>query len=125
MALVGAMIVFSGLIILSFAIAQLHKVLKLIDKKKSPANLQAPAAQAPPNVSAAVVGVLTDPAALAEAYDGLAKELGETFQLADLYALALRDDLPHPHLSIRRLREAQRLLSQGEGVFAWHDNNSA
>ena len=117
MALAGALIVFSGLIVLSFAISQLHKLLKLFDKKRDAAAVPAqPAPEAPAPVA---VDLLTDPVALAESYQPLVDELGETFQLADLYALAARDDLPHPHLSIKALRDAHRLVAQGEGLFTW------
>jgi hypothetical protein len=121
MALAGALIVFSGLIVLSFAIAQLHKLLKLLDKKREevPAPPPVPVAQAQDTID-----VLSDPVALAESYQPLAEELGETFPLADLYALAMRDDLPHPHLSIKALRDAQCLASQGEGVFKWQASGS-
>jgi hypothetical protein len=124
MALVGAAIVFSGLIVLSFTIAQLHKVLILFDKKQKPVGSQPSVAAAPPEASGSV-DVLMDMATLTVAYDALANELGESFLLAELYALALRDDLPHPHLSIRTLREARVLLPQGDGLFAWHDSRNA
>jgi len=118
MALVGAAIVFSGLIVLSFTIAQLHKVLILFDKKQGSLGSQPSVPAVPPEKSGSV-DLLEDMAALTVAYDALANELGESFQLAELYALALRDDLPHPHLSIRTLRETHALLSQGEGLFSW------
>ncbi len=124
MALVGATIVFSGLIVLTLAIAQLHKVLKLLSKKSVSPVVPPSVPEKPPEDAGSVDG-LTDMATLSEAYDALANELGETFQLADLYALALRDDLPHPHLSIRALREAQLLLSQGEGFFSWQASSNA
>jgi hypothetical protein len=121
MALVGALIVFSGLIVLSFAIAQLHKLLKLFDKKQKGLPTPPPA---PVEQTIEAVDVLSDPVALVESYQPLADELGETFLLADLYALAMRDDLPHPHLSITALRDAQCLAPQGEGVFKWQAGGS-
>ena len=124
MALVGAAIVFSGLIVLSFTIAQLHKILILFDKKQMPVASQ-PSVPAMPPAASGSVDELMDMAALTVAYDALANELGESFPLAELYALALRDDLPHPHLSIRTLREAHVLLPQGDGLFAWHDSRNA
>ena len=122
MALAGALIVFSGLIVLSFAIAQLHKLLNLLDKRREGAPLPPPT---PVEQASETIDVLSDPVALAESYQPLAEELGETFQLADLYALAMRDDLPHPHLSIKALRDVQCLASQGEGVFKWQANGGA
>jgi len=125
MALVGAIIVFSGLFVLTLAISQLHKILTLFDKKGVSPGDQPSVTEAPAVVKETSLDVLTDIATLAEAFAPLAAALGETFQLVDLYTLALRDDLPHPHLSIKTLREAEFLLSQGEGLFAWHDSRAA
>ena len=116
MALAGALIVFSGLIVLSFAIAQLHKLLSLLDKKRDKASAPPPA---PVQKTPPIIDLLSDPVALAESYQPLADELGETFRLADLYTLAMREKMPHPHLSIKALRETQCLSPQGEGVFKW------
>ena len=122
MALAGALIVFSGLIVLSLAISQLHKLL-LIFEKKGAADEAAPAG---PPVSHAMAGKgLENLDALVELYQQHSGVLGESFYLADLYTLALRDDLPHPHLSIKTFREAGLLISQGEDRFAWHATGAA
>jgi hypothetical protein len=120
MALAGAMIVFSGLIILSLAIAQLHKLLNLLEKKDVRAGVLPEPDDAIPAEIVKPGGPLTDLAALAETYRPLTAELDETFALADLYEQALRNDLPHPHLSIKTLREGRFLVAQGDGLFAWH-----
>jgi hypothetical protein len=117
MALAGALIVFSGLIVLSFTIAQLHKIIKLLEKKKKSAGV--PVTQPPPEAAGSATELLIDQAALTKAYQPLVNKLEETFELADLYALAASANLPHPHLSIKALRQAHVLIFQGEGLFKW------
>lgn len=120
MALAGAMIVFSGLIVLSLAIAQLHKLLELFEKKGDQAGALPVCSDELPAKIVKPGELLTDLAALAETYRPLTAELDETFQLADLYEQALRNDLPHPHLSIKALRDGRFLVAQGDGLFTWH-----
>ena len=124
MAAVGATIVFSGLVVLSFVISQIHKLLKLWDdreklierfKKKAPA---------------AVVEKVDAPAyserhlpsvdELVSAYEPLADQLEEFFNLSQLFEIAIKNDIPHPHLSIQRLQEAHILVAQGDGTFSWN-----
>ena len=115
MAVVGASIVISGLAILALIISQLHKVIGLLEKKKespvveiSEENLKesASAERCPANIDVTLT-----------LYRPLIEELDEQFQLADLYALAKKYHLAHPHLSIRCLREAGILHSLGDGAF--------
>jgi len=110
MAVTGTLIVMSGLAVLAFIISQLHKIIGLFEKKK-----------APPQVSlqSAEVNILTDLEATARMYRPLTKDLGDTFQLAQLYRIFEKEGLPHPHLTIRALRAAKYLQRSGEGVFSW------
>jgi hypothetical protein len=121
MALAGALIVMSGLAVLSFVISQLHKVAALLEGglKKRPAKEQAveplpqePVAPQPPVFD--LDGAKAD-------LKLLAADLGETFELAELYTAANRGKLPHVHLSIRSLRESGVIVPAGEGRFAWRD----
>lgn len=50
-------------------------------------------------------------------YEPLFKKLGDSFPLADLYKLSEKNNYPHPHLTIKRLREAQILIPVGDGNF--------
>jgi hypothetical protein len=120
MAFAGALIVFSGLVVLALAIAQLHKLLNLIEKKASGAadDLDAIIAE-----TEAAAGPFGDVSVLSGVYGSLASELGETFQLSELFALAQAKDLPHPHFSIKTLREGLYLMPQGDGVFKWEAND--
>ncbi len=118
MAAVGATIVLSGLAILSFIISQLHRILALMEKKpEAIAIIAEPEDQeeAPDPISPSLCPA--NPDGTLELYRPLIEELDEQFKLMDLYSLADRYHLPHPHLSIRCLRETGRLQSLGDGVF--------
>jgi len=125
MAVVGATIVFCGLVVLSLAISQIHKILNLWDdreqiisrfkKKPSAVSDQKPAEttyreQRLPSVDE-----------LANSYRLLAEKLQAPFNLSQLFEIANKNDFPHPHLSIQRLREANILVAQGDGTFIWNE----
>ena len=123
MAFAGASIVLSGLAVLSFIISQLHRIVGMIDKqeKESVSELYEPSA--PITTQPAIQAPEQCPAdlgAAAELYQPLISELGEPFQLADLYALANRYQFPHPHITIRCFREAAKLEPMGNGQFRWN-----
>jgi len=112
----GACIVFSGLAFLSFIISQLHRIVALLDR--------------PPKVK---VEVLADEKPLippppecpndltltTTRFQPLIDELDPEFDLADLYVLAKKYHLPHPHLSIRCLIDSGKLHPLGEGKFRY------
>ncbi len=112
----GAIIVFSGLLILSLIISQLHKLVALLEK--SPQSLEDAPAEA--TISKASSDPL-DIGSLLSHYLPLLEALDTEFQLAELYRLAQEHQLPHPHLSIRRLREADKLVFLGNGFFRYQD----
>lgn len=116
MATVGATIVLSGLATLALIISQLHKIVELFERKSTLPTVEASdestnkknitAESCPANIDNTV-----------ELYRPLIDELDQQFQLADLYELANKYHLPHPHLSIRCLRESGKIESLGDGVF--------
>lgn len=124
MAIVGASIVFMGLVVLSFAISQIHRLLMFWDDrqiylqrtkdfknrilKKRQKNL--------PKVEY----FLDDIIKTAEYYAPLIKQLGKSFKLVDLYNLAQNNNFPHPHLTISKFRNEKILLTQGDGAFIWN-----
>ncbi len=126
MSVTGALIVFSGLAVLSFVISQLHKVLNLwenrvyyyqklnnnkrqTDKAESTQEKTPSQPVSPQDMDDNIVN-----------YMPLLEELGESFQLSELYVLSQKKGLGHPHLSITYLRQANILISQGDGVFTWN-----
>ena len=125
-AAVGASIVFMGLVVLSFVISQIHKLLKLWDdrekiiqrfKRKAPADA---AATEEADTHIYEERHLPEVDALAGIYQPLIDKLEEPFKLSQLFEIANKNDLPHPHLSIQRLQEAEILVAQGDGTFTWN-----
>lgn len=117
MAVTGAIIVMLGLSALSFIISQLHKVVTIFETKQietSPA-----AGQPHPDRAAADIDFLNDVEGTAKLYKVITEDLGTSFELPKLYQLAQRDQLPHPHVTIRTLRETGYLAPVGDGRFTW------
>ena len=118
MAFTGAIIVMLGLATLSLIISQLHKVVALFETKpvESKPKAKAPAkAQAEENL-------LSDTAAAAKFYKAVSKPLGESFPLADLYALCQKENLPHVHITIRSLRSDGFLAPTGkDDLYGWQN----
>ncbi len=111
MAITGTIIVMGGLSILAFIISQLHKIIGLFEeKKKSSSHFIQPGAD---------FELLNDLESTARLYMPLTADLGDRFHLTELYRIFEKENLPHPHLTIRSLRAAEYLLPQGEGLFSW------
>lgn len=117
MALTGALIVMLGLAALALIISQLHKVLAFFESKKQPQG-QSPAQYRSADVDIAL-DWLGDPAAAARLCQVFTTHLGADFKLTVLYKELERMDCPHPHLTIRSLRENGWLVPSGEGLFGW------
>jgi hypothetical protein len=123
MAAVGAAIVFLGLVVLSFAISQIHKVLDFWEDRV------ARRAQNKTQAKSADDQKAEKPAhkehhmpkvdELVSTYKPLVERLDEPFELTRLFEIAKEKNLPHPHLSINRLREANILVAQEDGTFIW------
>ena len=121
MAVLGATIVFSGLAALSMAVSLMPRFIRLLER--APAPPEPSSAEPPPPAAEQEVSFkvpLSCPADIKEVarlYEPIIHELGEPFELADLYRLTQLRDLPHPHLTISCLRQAEFLISEGEGLF--------
>ena len=128
MAVVGASIVFLGLVVLSFVISQVHKILKLWEQKDELLNRHKKQAQIEePKTIKAPVPIqrhLPSVSDLTSIYRPLVEQLKQPFDLTQLYEISKKMDLPHPHLSIKNLQQAGVLVSQGDGTFTW-DNQKA
>jgi hypothetical protein len=118
MALAGAIIVMSGLAVLSFVISQFPKAIAYLEKRQQ-RRKQLKEVPAPTSISGPPGGLPLDPQKLTDVYMPLAQQLGESFQLTELYRISSEHHLPHIHLSIRTLLETGLLLPKGEGIFAW------
>jgi hypothetical protein len=122
MALAGALIVFSGLVVLSLAISQIHKILALFEKEEKEVDFQqdlkAPKEDKP--LISLPKQLPADINEIARLYQPLIDELAETFYLADLYEISRKNKFPHPHITITAFRESEILIPYGEGVFTWN-----
>jgi hypothetical protein len=120
MALAGACIVMTGLATLAFIISQLHRIVSLIEQKPNPKPVESASEEATAAVEKAdLTDILSDITATAKSYKPLSAGLGETFELTKLYQTLVKENLPHPHITIRALREAGYLAPAGEGSFTW------
>lgn len=116
MAAVGALIVFSGLVLLSFVISQLHKFVPLLEKfgeKKVASEGEAPTTppappQRPPDIREQ-----------ATLFQPIIESLDPSFPLSELYSQAQEHNIPHPHLTISAFRDAGILVPLGNGIFSW------
>jgi hypothetical protein len=123
MAIAGASIVFSGLVILSLAISQLHKLLTIWENKGNFFNRNK---RTSVNATEEVLDLnlpVRFPSDINEAarlYHPLVEKLGQPFQLVQLYEVSRKKGFPHPHLTISLLRQAKVLVPEGDGVFFWN-----
>jgi hypothetical protein len=123
MAIVGASIVFSGLVILSLVISQLHKLLTIWENKGTFFNRNK---RTSVNSTKEVLDLNlpgcfpSDINEAARLYHPLVEKLGQPFQLVQLYEVSRKKGFPHPHLTISLLRQAKVLVPEGDGVFIWN-----
>ena len=116
MSIVGILIVFTGLVILSITISRIHKVLSLFDKKKQ--------TQPKTNVIETPESILPqDVKTLSYYYKQLADQLGEPFKLSDLIKISQKFNFPHPYLSINYLRNAGIIVRQEKCLFVLETTN--
>jgi len=120
MALAGSLIVMCGLSVLSFIISQLHKVVEFMEKRNVDGNAGDISGQ--PAEHDQETGLDHDLSNLNQSfshYRTLTTKLGDVFPLQELFTLFREKDFPHPHLTIRSLREEGFLIPADDGRFAW------
>lgn len=120
-ALLGGALVFAGLVLLVLAIAQVHKLVAFIEKRKARQAAQpGPIPPVQPPASAHHEHCPSDIQAVARDYHPLVIQLPAPFQIARLYGLADQAGFPHPYISVKCLREAGILTPHGDGLFSWN-----
>ena len=125
MALTGALIVFTGLTILSLAISCIPKLMAIFENRivtvsedgagiipREDRGEFTPATTVPSTMPLEL-------AACAEIYDTFIQDLGQCFPLTSLYQLCRQKEIPHPHITISALRQAGYLTAEGDGQFSW------
>ena len=121
MAIIGPLIVMSGLIILSIIISQLHKLVAIFDKKAKQTTEPPTKSKVKSKDEISVPKILpNDILETAKIYQVLIDKLEQPFELRDLYQVAEQNNFPHPILTVSRLRDAGILIREGEGLFIWN-----
>ena len=120
MAITGAIIVMTGLTVLSIIISQLHRIIDMIENRKAKKDLSRTMQEKTPAMKTQPVAMdLTDLSSRVDRLYLMTTDAGETFDLTTLHQIFIQNDDPHPHLTIRSLREQGYLVSAGEGRFTW------
>ena len=119
MAVLGVLIVFSGLVVLSIAISQLKKVIDLWENRGKLFSKNGNGEPAKEDADDFSNGWPEDIHEIAGRYRPLFESLGDSFILADLYKLCEEKKYPHPYLTIRQFRQEQILTPIGDGRFTW------
>jgi len=120
MAITGAIIVMTGLTVLSAIISQLHRLVDIFERQKDK-KAQAIIAEEQASITDTQPAPtpLSDLSKAMEQFYLLTTETGETFDLTTLHQVFIQNDDPHPHLTIRTLREQGYLVPAGEGIYTW------
>ena len=120
MAVTGAVIVVIGLSVLSFIISQLHRIIDMLDGRKDRKSKKLNARnQAAVSESQPMLPPLSDLGETMNRFKPLTQEIGDLFDLTVLFQLFIQHDDPHPHLTIRSLREQGYLVPDAGGLFTW------
>ena len=116
-AVVGISIVFTGLVLLSFFISRLHKVIELIEnppRRKSKADKKAE------KEKEKRLPVFSDAEKeSAKQFRLLVRTMEDHFPLPRLLHLAQISGLDHPHSRLKRLLDSGLIQPDGEGYFTW------
>lgn len=123
MAYTGAIIVFLGLVVLSFVVSQLNRILSFWEnlisnfrqnhKEKQTDELQDEDTSVVPH------RVPSDIKEAARYYSHLIEDLEQPFELTRLYEISQQKGFPHPHITISNFRQANILVRAGDGLFTW------
>ena len=119
----GAVIVICGLATLSIVISFLPKLVSLFEKEKVSSGVESQNTTfkktETKNIEISNIDILQNISKTAISYTIFIEPLGESFKLSDLYQTFKKNDLPHPHLTIRSFREAGFILPVSNGQFTW------
>ena len=123
MAYTGAIIVFIGLVVLSFVISQLNRILSFWENLISNSRQNHKAKQTDEledeNTFVVPYHVPSDIKEAARYYSHLIEDLDQPFELTRLYEISQQKGFPHPHITISNFRQANILVPAGNGLFTW------
>ncbi|RZB35072.1 MAG: hypothetical protein SRB1_00840 [Desulfobacteraceae bacterium Eth-SRB1] len=125
MAALGISIVFTGLVLLSIAVAQIHKILQIYDKRdtyikriknifRKKNNLESNSSDL--SLSEKVNGAVSQCRILID-------KMGEPFSLPRLINLSEKYGMSHPYSTINDLINAGFIVPDGKGYFLWNQDD--
>lgn len=126
-AIVGALIVFSGLVFLSFTISRLHRVLDLFENREAHYKQIKMRLATRGKVKKAFKYDMEEPKEfdlkeLTAQYDMLTRVMDDSFSLPKLLEVAEKRGLAHPHASLNALIQAGVLEPDGSGGYHWNQD---
>ncbi len=126
-AIVGAAIVFSGLVFLSFTISRLHKILEFLENRDEHVRRIKTRLTTRGAVKKSFTYDIAEPEEfdikeLTAQYDMLIRVAGDSFSLPKLIEIAEKRGLAHPHASINALLTAGVLEADGAGTYHWNQD---
>ena len=120
MAVVGWSIVLTGLAVLSFTIAQLHKILGLWDDRKTMLAKLKNQGHKEKQPEMPVIELSEDIQNAVRQLKLLTNLLGDPFPLPKLIDLAEKRGLAKPHSTISTLLTAKIIIPDGKGYYIWY-----
>jgi len=126
MAALGISIVFTGLILLSFTVAQLHNILRLFDNRGAYCKKIRGLFKKNNNKQEVGNSDLTLPNNIKEAAGQcklLIKRIGEPFPLPRLIELSEKCGMSHPYSTINDLILAGFIVPDGKGYYVWKQDD--
>jgi hypothetical protein len=116
---ITTLLVTLGLALLAFLFTKREKIFGLFAPRK-PHEKTPPSPQPAHAAFAENIDLLSDLDTAASQCRKIAGDIGPGFKLAELYRRLETHGWPHPHLTIRSLREHQMLVPGGDGLFQWN-----
>ncbi len=122
MAALGIIIDLTGLAVLSLIVSRVPKFVGFIEKTSALLKKESEKKPTKKHGEAPAHDFLSerDVHKTARIYREYTAGLEEPFQLSALYRACEKKGLPHPHLTIKALREENLLVSEGNGLFRWN-----
>lgn len=122
MAAVGISIVFTGLVVLSLAISQLHKILAFWEDRDSFYERFRKKQDKKPAIEDSCIVVPGNIQEPARNFKMLADRMDEPFALPKLLEDAVRCGMAHPHSTLNKLILSDIIIPDGEGYYRWNKN---
>ncbi len=113
---VGVTIVFSGLVMLSMAIAQIHKLLGIWENRKELSLFK----KTEPVPAKIRLDLTPRQKESARQFKLLAETMNDHFSLPKLLNLAKVSGIDHPHTTLARLLEADIIVADSHGYHVWN-----